>query len=221
MFFDPEASDAFTLLDIIKDEQKVMSNLYNIGLSHEHIQSLLTLDFTEKSAEYAVDIRDSSVMYVNDIENDPQYTRWPTALVEILRPMFPGMLPHVRKNLFHMVIIADTAKSSAKDLLKLAESFLIHRVPLRMGVVFSVNSDKAVTGMADGGVALLNAYNFISEDKTSSDALSFITDVYAAVGNSDVTASDVHKAFKKKYKYHGTIESVAVTGVKSTSCSAR
>ena len=66
---------------------------------------MLTLDFTEKSSEYAVDIRDSSVMYINDIENDPQYARWPQGIMEILRPMFPGMLPHVRKNLFHMVSI--------------------------------------------------------------------------------------------------------------------
>lgn len=78
--------------------------------------SLLALDFLTPSApsavgassassgiEYALDIRDSAVLWVNDIETDKQYRRWSESLMELLRPTFPGMLRSVRKNIYNLV----------------------------------------------------------------------------------------------------------------------
>lgn len=79
------------------------------GISGSHMSSLLALDFSgsgsSSSPEYAIDIRDSAVMWVNDIENDKQYRRWSDSLMELLRPTFPGMLRSVRRNLYNLVSV--------------------------------------------------------------------------------------------------------------------
>lgn len=53
--------------------------------------------------EFAIDIRDSAINWINDLESDSQYRRWPTSVMDLLRPTFPGMLRNVRKNLFNLV----------------------------------------------------------------------------------------------------------------------
>jgi hypothetical protein len=79
------------------------------GISDLHMSSLLALDFSgsgSSNSEYAIDIRDSAVMWVNDIEHDKQYRRWSDSLMELLRPTFPGMLRSVRRNLYNLVSFA-------------------------------------------------------------------------------------------------------------------
>lgn len=74
-------------------------------------------------------------------------------------------------------MIVDPAKKEAKPLLKLMESFYIHTAPLRLGIVFGVTSDVKKNGLNDAGIAILNAFNYISEVKNAYHGLSFITDV--------------------------------------------
>jgi hypothetical protein len=67
--------------------------------------------------------------------------------------------------------------------------------------VFTVNEDHESSGMLDAGIALLDAYNYIAEKKDPYDAMAFITDVFAKVGDSEeVGASDVHDLFMQNYK---------------------
>jgi UDP-glucose:glycoprotein glucosyltransferase len=49
--------------------------------------------------------------------------------------------------------------------------------PLRIGLVFAVDPDQSVTGNMDAGVALLNAFNYVSDVKDAYHGLAFITDV--------------------------------------------
>lgn len=70
------------------------------------LSTLLGLDLSNGgSRDYAIDIRDSAVQWVNDIEVDKQYRRWSASLMDLLRPTFPGMLRSVRKNLYNLVNI--------------------------------------------------------------------------------------------------------------------
>lgn len=94
--------------------------IFFVGVKQHQMSSLLALDFASSSSpsassnvnsagggggstEYALDIRDSAVQWVNDIENDKQYKRWSSSLMELLRPTFPGMLRSVRKNIYNLV----------------------------------------------------------------------------------------------------------------------
>ena len=64
---------------------------------------LLKLDMSDSDTHYAVDFRDPAVAYINNIEKERKYAGWPSSLQEMLRPTFPGMLRHIRKNFFHLV----------------------------------------------------------------------------------------------------------------------
>lgn len=133
------------------------------------------------------------------------YQSWPSSLQDMLRPTYPGMLRNVRKNMYHLVLVVNPSKKDSFDIIKLAESFYVHKAPVRIGFVFAVNSDNTVDGFKDAGVACLDAFNFISQDKTSYEALSFFTDVLASVTQDsndfrDLTSEDVISQFKLRYK---------------------
>lgn len=69
------------------------------------MDKLLALDLSTNmdKQEFAMDIRDSAVIWLNDIERDSTYARWSSSLTELLRPTFPGMLRNIRRNLYNLV----------------------------------------------------------------------------------------------------------------------
>jgi len=199
-FFDMDFTDIFTILDSLRTEERVLGGLGSLGLSAKQTQSLMTLDLGSKQQTYGVDVRDTAVHWVNNIEKDKLYKGWPGSVQELLRPTFPGMLRSIKKNFFNIVVMCDPAKAESKPVLKLVESFYVHRAPTRIGLVFSVDTDLDKTGENDAGVAIANAFNYISTNKESYDALAFITDVYSKGEDSeDVSLSDVRETFMDSY----------------------
>lgn len=75
------------------------------GISNNKMTKLLALDFGDDSnnQEFAIDIRDSAINWMNDLERDMKYNRWSTSLMELLRPTFPGMIRQIRRNLYNLV----------------------------------------------------------------------------------------------------------------------
>lgn len=199
MYFDVDATDVFSLLQVLKQETRVLEGLHMAGVPEKKVTKLLKMDFSQEKHDYAVDIRDSAVQYVNDMESDRQYRNWPSSVQDLLRPTYPGMLRSIRKNIYHMVVVADPSRSSCRDIFKLAESFYVHKAPVRIGLAFAVNSEETVDGFSDAGVAMLEAFNFIRQDKTPYDGLSFITDVYASADVGDIPVNHVISQFKSRY----------------------
>jgi UDP-glucose:glycoprotein glucosyltransferase len=198
--FDMEFSDIFTILDSIRMEERVLGGLGALGLDSKQTQALMSLDLGGKQQTYGVDVRDSAVNWINDIETDKLYKGWPDGVQELLRPTFPGMLRSIRKNFFNVVVMCDPSLAATKPILKLVESFYVHRAPTRIGIVFSLSTDLERTGENDAGVALLNAFNYISGSKEPYDALAFITDVYSkGEDDEDVTVADVRETFMDSY----------------------
>lgn len=106
LFYDLDLVDIYGILDVLRQELKTMVGLHSLGVTNQRLSSLLALDFSDPSGgnqEFAIDIRDSAINWLNDIENDSKYSRWSTNLMELLRPTFPGMLRQVRRNLFNLV----------------------------------------------------------------------------------------------------------------------
>ena len=176
----------------------------------DQIRDLVYLDTSSKSADYGVDIRDSSIQWVNDLETDKKYAHWPKSTQDILRPTYPGMMRTIAKNFFHVVLFVDPARKESRDLLKTVESFYINDVPIRIGIVFVTRSEEEVNGFEDASVALFRAHNYVKE-KTSSPAkaLAFLTDVFAKSKKGiDITADEVISVFKKRYSKEKNLEDV-------------
>uniref|UniRef100_A0A8D8LP14 UDP-glucose:glycoprotein glucosyltransferase n=1 Tax=Cacopsylla melanoneura TaxID=428564 RepID=A0A8D8LP14_9HEMI len=120
LYFDVDLIDVGKLLDTVRHELRVMQGLFSIGITDESLQKLLSLDLSPSSkTEYGLDIRDSAVQWINDIEKDGKYTRWSFSLMDLLRPTFPGMLRNIRRNLYSLVIICNPAHAASIPLIKL------------------------------------------------------------------------------------------------------
>ncbi|KAL4220092.1 UDP-glucose:glycoprotein glucosyltransferase 1 [Mactra antiquata] len=196
---DMDIYDIFTMLDIMKSEAKVMEGLFALGFKGEDLYRLLQIDIDSNKQDFALDIRHSAIQFINDLENDNKYKGWPSSTRDMLRPTYPGMLRHVAKNFFNLIFVVDPLDKNSRELLKMAESFYVHSVPVRIGIVFSVNSDKKVSGLDDPAVALAYAFDYIRQDDGGPKALTFITDVYEVAGQNDITVDMVTNEFKSQY----------------------
>ncbi|XP_017891944.1 UDP-glucose:glycoprotein glucosyltransferase isoform X2 [Ceratina calcarata] len=198
LFFDLEAVDVLSLLESLRSELRVMESLRKIGFSNKETSMLLTLDLSSNTdkQEFAIDIRDSAIIWINDIEHDSAYSRWSPSLTELLRPTFSGMLRHIRRNLYNLVLIIDPLSSESTPLITLAQSLYLHSVPLRVGFVFVTNYDTSTTGLTDASVAVNNAYHYFAEAKGSAHALQFLIDLSNYIGPDGADVEDVKKAIR-------------------------
>lgn len=185
LFFDAETLEIGALHETLLSELRVLDGLHNLSKMNNIMNSifdlnmnhsltdiegklaadLLALDLSSSGGkEFAIDIRDSAIMWINDLENDVQYKRWPSSLMDLLRPSFPGMLRNVRKNLFNLVLLVDPIKPESRGIIKLAESFVIHLAPVRLGLVF--DNRNAAADVEDDYRSILCAFNYITQQKS-------------------------------------------------------
>ncbi|XP_043524015.1 UDP-glucose:glycoprotein glucosyltransferase isoform X1 [Frieseomelitta varia] len=198
LFFDLEAVDVLSLLESLRSELRVMESLRKIGFSNKEMSTLLALDLSTNmdKQEFAMDIRDSAINWINDIEQDSAYARWSSSLTELLRPTFPGMLRNIRRNLYNLVLIINPLSGESTPLLTLAQSLYLHSAPLRVGFVFVTNYNTSITGLSDASVAVNNAFHYFVETKGSEHALQFLIDLGNYIGPDDADVEDVKKAIK-------------------------
>ncbi|XP_073840354.1 UDP-glucose-glycoprotein glucosyltransferase [Musca autumnalis] len=197
LFFDADSMDLNSLIETLRTEVRVLENLHNSQVKGKLASSLLALDFSGSgSKEFAIDIRDTAISWINDIEKDMQYRRWPSSVMDLLRPTFPGMLRNIRKNVFNLVLVVDPLKPSSRSLIKLAESFVLHLAPVRLGLVF--DSRQAAEKDQEDYLAITCAFNYLVQKKDGRAALSFLTDVFANVDAKQVVRRKHIKAQMKK-----------------------
>lgn len=199
LFFDADTLDLSSIMETFRAEVRVLETLYKNNIKGKIASSLLTLDFSSSSnKDFAIDIRDTAIMWVNDMENDAQYSRWPSSVTDLLRPTFPGMLRNIRKNVFNLVLVIDPLHPDSRSLVKLAESFVVHLAPIRLGLVFDTRAETPETS-ADY-LAIFCAFNYVSQKKDSRSALGFLTDIFASVKpNKQITQRDIRTQMKSTF----------------------
>ncbi|CAF0964391.1 unnamed protein product [Brachionus calyciflorus] len=199
--------DIFSLSSVLKKEAKLLESLSQTGLNVDQVKDLIYLDISSKATDYGVDLRDSSIQWLNDLEKDKKYSYWSRNVHDILRPTYPGMLRSIAKNFFNLVFVIDPAKDASKSLLKTAESFYVNDIPIRIGFVFVTNKND--DGNSDPSVALFRAHNYIKEKSNPIKALAFITDVYAkSPKGQDLTSDLVIKEFKRRFPKEKNLEDI-------------
>ncbi|GAB0089717.1 UDP-glucose:glycoprotein glucosyltransferase [Sergentomyia squamirostris] len=203
LFFDAETIDMENLLETMRTEMHALDGLNSVGIKGSLVKSLIALDLQSSAKEFAIDFRDSSIVWINDIEHDSQYKRWSSSVMELLRPTFPGMLRNIRKNLFNLVLIVDPVTSPARSLLKLAESFVEHSAPVRLGLVLDFQNAKGEKEYVYN--AILRAFNYVTQKKSPREALGFLTSVYSSMKtDKDVTLTDITTQLKKTSSHLST-----------------
>uniref|UniRef100_A0A8C3BVP9 UDP-glucose ceramide glucosyltransferase-like 1 n=1 Tax=Cairina moschata TaxID=8855 RepID=A0A8C3BVP9_CAIMO len=202
LHIDLDFHDPFSILETLKVDGKVMHGLHELGIKEETLSKLMRLHIHPADDSYALDIRHSSIIWINDIEKDHSYSTWPASYQELLKPTFPGVIQQIRRNLYNLVLFVDPVQEDTDDYMKLAELFYHHNVPLRIGFVFILNTKEEIDGNEDAGIALWRMFNYIAEESDISQAFTSIINVYHEVKDGNVlTVNHVKKVLRNEYPY--------------------
>uniref|UniRef100_A0A674KEL9 UDP-glucose ceramide glucosyltransferase-like 1 n=1 Tax=Terrapene triunguis TaxID=2587831 RepID=A0A674KEL9_9SAUR len=147
-------------------------------------------------------------IWVNNIEKDHIYNKWPTSFQELFKQTFSGVIQQIRRNLYNLVLFIDPVQEHAADFVKLAELFYHHNIPLRIGFVFILNTNEEIDGNEDAGVALLRAFNYIAEESDTSQAFISMTNMYHKMKDGDIfTVNHVRNVLRSEFP-HADIQSI-------------
>ncbi|XP_028929420.1 UDP-glucose:glycoprotein glucosyltransferase 2 isoform X3 [Ornithorhynchus anatinus] len=208
LHIDLDLHDPFSILEILKSDGKVMHGLHDLGLNEEDLSRLLRLNTHPTDVSYALDIRHPSIIWINDIEKDDMYKLWPTSCRELLKPIFPGSIHQIRRNFYNLVLFVDPVQEMAADFVKVAELFYHHKIPLRIGFVFILNTDEKVDGKDDAGVALWRTFNYFAEEDDITRAFISIVNMYHKVKKGETLTVDNVKSVLQNEFPHADLQEI-------------
>uniref|UniRef100_A0A8C3BCE6 UDP-glucose ceramide glucosyltransferase-like 1 n=1 Tax=Cairina moschata TaxID=8855 RepID=A0A8C3BCE6_CAIMO len=215
LLIDLDTQDIFSLIDVLRNEARVMEGLHSLGIEGLSLHNVLKLNIQPSDSDYAVDIRSPaiSVRWINNLEVDSRYNSWPYSVQELLRPTFPGVIRQIRKNFHNFVLIVDPTHETTAELLNVAEMFFSNHIPLRIGLVFVVNDSEDVDGLQDPGVALLRVYNYVAQEMDNNYAFQTVMSIYNKVKTGDqLKVEHVVSVLEKQYPY---VEVNSILGIDS------
>ncbi|PYH40559.1 putative UDP-glucose:glycoprotein glucosyltransferase [Aspergillus saccharolyticus JOP 1030-1] len=151
---DARQVDAFTLLDHLRRERKLIEKFRNLGLtasesvdllSHKFLAAAMVQDGPQRY-NYRDEIEGGSViMWLNDLEKDARYESWPSDLGGYMQRVFPGQLPSVRREANNVVIPVNLANADDVNLIvKSIQVFVKNKIPVRFGLVPIPSSTKSI-----------------------------------------------------------------------------
>ncbi|CAF1081741.1 unnamed protein product [Adineta ricciae] len=188
--------DLYVLLNTLLNEGQMMERLHMIGLNKTHTRQLLTNELNIQAINYILDFRHPAIFWLNDLEKDSQYSKWPSSYYDLLRNNFFGGLRTIRKNLYNLVLVIDPSDiDTSYELMKNIEAYFVHELPIRIGVVF-ITSDEY-------SIQLYRAFRYLlKQHGNPARALSFVNELYKSKN------TDVKQVFSKKAKYSGSLTSI-------------
>ncbi|KAF8477194.1 UDP-glucose:Glycoprotein glucosyltransferase-domain-containing protein [Kalaharituber pfeilii] len=165
---DESRINAFSILDTLRREHRLVKSLKSLGLTTAQATKLLNhkiiSETHQNQAPQRFDYRDTTeggnvIVWLNDLEKDERYQAWSTSIEILQRRVFPGQLHQLRKNLYHLVLPLDlTAKEDVSILVEQLIMFVQKKIALRFGIVPLAKSEQAIA-QAKVLYYLLDSYN--------------------------------------------------------------
>ncbi|OQE15217.1 hypothetical protein PENFLA_c033G04983 [Penicillium flavigenum] len=184
---DTQQIDAFSLLEHVRRERKLIEKFRGLGLSANDVVKLLSHRLlTEAQAggeEQRYDYRDNLegnqvIIWMNNLEKDSRYESWPGDLEAYMAGSYPGQLPPVSRDLHNVVVSMD---SSNPEHMMLAagnlHAFIKRGIPVRFGLVPTTSSPESIAQLKVAHY-LFDAYGIDSlvqyfEEFASKDKMGF------------------------------------------------
>ena len=149
----PRDINAYSLLEHLRNERRLINSFRDEGLSAAEAINLLSHgDIAQAQVEdepQRYDYRDELeggkvVIWLNDIEKDKRYERWPSTLSTYLQRTYPGQLPTVRRDLHNLLVPVDLADPQELELIVATlQNFIKRTIPLRIGLVPTLRSQSS------------------------------------------------------------------------------
>ncbi|KAH8670486.1 UDP-glucose:glycoprotein glucosyltransferase-domain-containing protein [Ilyonectria robusta] len=145
--------EPFQLVEMIRRERKLINGVRDLGFNGKQAISLLghpkiagaksgdepmRFDWTDRSEEGKV------LVWLNDLENDERYESFPKDLTSLLQRTYPGQLPKVARNIFHLVTPVDFTNTEDLTAALQIGSFMQRGITLRFGLVPLTSTPEAV-----------------------------------------------------------------------------
>ncbi|EED20197.1 UDP-glucose:glycoprotein glucosyltransferase, putative [Talaromyces stipitatus ATCC 10500] len=150
---DARQIDAFSLLEYLRRERRLLAEFQKIGLSASEAVDLLSYpalaEVQGNSEVQRYDWRDEIegggvLVWLNDLEKDKRYTNFPTTLQALLQPTYPGQFPAVRRDVQNVVVPVDLANTDdVQFVAKYLYAFIKRMIPVRFGLVLTTNSEES------------------------------------------------------------------------------
>ena len=102
--------DPFSLYHFIEKEIATLDGVASLHLPSEAVSGIREIALSTPSSgggSMRIDGRAPSVHFMNDLEEDKEYARWPKTVKALLQPNWPGQLYFVRKNLITAIFVFD------------------------------------------------------------------------------------------------------------------
>ncbi|KAF9051644.1 glycosyltransferase family 24 protein [Panaeolus papilionaceus] len=183
---DPKDVTPFGLMKAIRKERStILSITHADQITRQQAFDVMTdpgVEAAQKANAVAGAIFDASdrpeggdiIFWWNDMEKDKRYSRWPDTLFSLLRSMYPGQLPIVRKNLFNCILILDLSDRGALNFVANPMANVIERdFPLRFGLV--------PTPETETGAKMAKLFYYLINEFGKKSTLSFIRSLSAVV----------------------------------------
>ena len=136
---DLEDLDLIDLLDILHRDLVTREKLKKVSFSDREVLQLLKLraqDATRNLEDVRFDILPKEqVIYLNDIEKDADYRRYPSTLEILFSPFIRNSLVPVRRNLFNAVFFVDMTSKAGRNLAEFLSSLYQQKASIRLGIV--------------------------------------------------------------------------------------
>ncbi|KAL8279773.1 hypothetical protein RQP46_007868 [Phenoliferia psychrophenolica] len=207
--------DPYALLRLMRTERKFVTDIQRASLgrlSMKQSREILSGDEVAKAGKVGVakdgrvgsealgelfDAGDRKeggglVLWWNDLEKDKRYAKWSSQVTELLRPVYPGQMSQIGRNLNNVVLVLDLARPAS--LLLVTESvkaFVSRGIPVRFGLVPQVSA----IDEADPSTAVASAMWYLVDMIGRSKTMAFLTTL-ASTGR-DVTLDDVQSAYQQ------------------------
>ncbi|CAI6095409.1 unnamed protein product [Clonostachys chloroleuca] len=159
--------EPFTLIDMVRRERKLLSSVLDLGF--DGIQAVSLLGHTQVAEAKAADgatrydwtdrpENGKAIMWLNDIENDELYASYPRGLQSLLQRTYPGQIPQVRENIFHLILPLDLTNTADLDTCLQMIGLIQRGIPIRFGLVPLTSSAESLS-QAKLGYYLLENYS--------------------------------------------------------------
>uniref|UniRef100_A0A183AZS3 UDP-glucose:glycoprotein glucosyltransferase n=1 Tax=Echinostoma caproni TaxID=27848 RepID=A0A183AZS3_9TREM len=210
--------DIFALLDLLRRESRLMMQLYELGIPANQVAELLSASSNgaqslsgnsndpgvpglkySLSGKFALDLANAPVIYFNNLELDLAYSHWPDSLHALFTLDFSGGIRRLRRNLYNVILVVDPAADNCRQMIRLVESFLIHKTSIRVALVRAFSYITSTVSNARESPLPLGVPNLGHPGAMS--ALSFLTELYSQIEktNEPLTAALVQRTFERLF----------------------
>merc|ERR1712100_213334 len=186
----------FEIYSMIKEEFDLRDALELMDVPTSMIKQFMNMKID--SQQYRMDLRNDHVLWLNDVETDPQYSKYPGTLYELFKPSYPDQIRFIKKNLVNIVIVCDPLSSEALEIYPVVDMFINGGAPLRLSFLFNPVDDAPRTSDRDGSEdplsnVVISCYYYLYKNHGANEALRFLNKLSAKSleSESEITLDDI------------------------------